>query len=295
MAVFNPKLNPTGDPSYLTYSRPIDVPETIKPTGQAGNQILPKGAQYEGPKYEGLKHADETGLYAGRAEGIRAEGAGELIKNSVMVADLALKGADATYRDVIHEGVYEGASAIRDEYLSNLQKTASSLQKGAKVADASGGVTPKTAGEALDIIAQGPAEAVPPELESLPHSVGGLTSARANNKLSSTDYYARLDTLARGFRARYPGYKSYIDSEISKVTGVDPANARVKSLIQDINASVSASAGAANKETQYLLSKADDVPGVGAIYMKVKSGEWSSAKGMATAMPLKKVRIKDVL
>src|SRR5258707_2375647 len=44
-----------------------------------------------------------------------------------------------------------------------------------------------------------------------------------------------LNSLAKQLRAQYPGYKDYIDEQIKAVSGVDPANAVMRNLLEDIN------------------------------------------------------------
>ena len=259
MAVFNPTVRPTQDPNYLGYSRGINVPDTIKPTGQAANEILPKGAQFEGPKYEGLKHADESGLYAGKAAGMAAANKGELIADVAKVADLAAKATDYNFSKNVTEQVYNESSAIRDNFLSNLTKTAQAVKTGQSNATVGGAVSGDTANDALDIVTQQPQQ-TPEELENLPHQVEGLASSRANNKISPTDFYARLNSMAKSYRARYPGYKELIDQTVSKVTGVNPANAQIKSTIADINAAAAKKGDTKTKDRAWLLSHADQVP-----------------------------------
>lgn len=279
MAKFNPPVNPTGDPNYLSYSRPIDVPDSLKPTGQAANSILPKGAQYEGPQYSGNRHADETGLYKGRAEGLAYSGAGDLVRDSVLTADIALKGADATYKENIHQGVYEGATKIREDYIDNLTRTAQAVQGGGTTPGAGGGKQdPAAASQALDIVAKDPETTPPDELDQVGHLATGLKGARANGKLSSTDYAARLDTLARDFRSRYPGYKPFIDEEIRKVTGQDPANARIKSLIQDINAAANSGSNADNKNRAFVQQFVKENPNAADSFQRAMAGKESWAK-----------------
>jgi len=40
-------------------------------------------------------------------------------------------------------------------------------------------------------------------------------------------------------RAQYPGFKEYIDQQFSKVTGENPANAKISHLTQEINRAAS--------------------------------------------------------
>jgi len=315
MAKFNPDVRPSQDPNYLGYSRGISVPDTIKPTGQAANDILPKGAVFEGPKYEGIKHVDETGLYQGqaelykgkaagaqaeaegykaRAEGIRLAGAGEQISDIAKVADLAAKGVDAYYKDSIHNQVYDSASAIRDEYLDSLQKAVKAVKTGKGSVTAGGEtVSPETANAALDVITTD-GQSVPDDIGKLPHALGGLESAKANGKISPTDYLGRLNAMAKSYRARYPGYKDLIDSEVSKVTGVNPANAQIKSLLSDINSYASAKAGTdhTKQDRAWLLANAEQHPDGIAILKAFDNKQIDFYSASAKIMPVMNAKVQ---
>ncbi|HEY9660561.1 MAG TPA: hypothetical protein V6C65_19065, partial [Allocoleopsis sp.] len=79
---------------------------------------------------------------------------------------------------------------------------------------------------------------------------------------SRTLYLAKMDQIAKDFRNRYPGYRDYIDRKISTITGGDPANLRIESLLGDIKASVSAGKEAQNRIlTQGYKAISDGVPG----------------------------------
>jgi hypothetical protein len=84
-----------------------------------------------------------------------------------------------------------------------------------------------------------------------------LDSGRANGKISETAYLGRLDALAKDLRSRYPGYREYIDTEIQKVTGVNPANAYLKSLLGDINSFVNAGKEEWNKVRNEVVKAGD--------------------------------------
>jgi len=66
-----------------------------------------------------------------------------------------------------------------------------------------------------------------------------LTNARANGKLSETDYWGKLYSTLKDVRSHYPGYRQYIDQEMERVTGKNVANAYMTSLLGDINAAMS--------------------------------------------------------
>lgn len=59
------------------------------------------------------------------------------------------------------------------------------------------------------------------------------TAAKAQGRISDTTYYTLLDTTARTLKSKYPGHIDSIDREMQKATGVNPANALMRSLEQE--------------------------------------------------------------
>ena len=271
MAPVNPSLNPSNDPNFLSYSRGISVPDTMKPQGQADASVQAQGArfqgpQYEGAKYEGNKHVDTSGqyagqaaAYAGQAQGIAAKASGELIADLAGEAVLIAKGVDTVIKDDIDNTTYQAVDREREGFKASLQAAA--------------GVKPTK----MDVLSADDQANIPAEVESVGQTVGNLSAAREGGKISATAYYARLDSVASSIRARYPGYREYIDKEISKVSGVDPANAYIKSLMGDINRAQAASAGAQNKTVSMLNSAIKEgIPGAWAVKDRFLNGKMNS-------------------
>lgn len=98
-------------------------------------------------------------------------------------------------------------------------------------------------------------------------SAGMLRSAAEAGKLSPTSYYGKLTQLAKDLRAQHPGYRDYIDAEISKATGIHPANAYMKSLMSDINESQSKLSSAQDKIDKRIY---DDAPELYPAYVSGK-------------------------
>lgn len=249
-------VKPSNDPNFLAYSRGVDVPDQIKPQGQAVASITPQGAKFAGAEYEGNRHIDESGKYAGVAQGLETAATGNLIQNLAGVAVLAAKGADTVIKDDIDNTTYTAVDRERQAFTAGLEQ-------------ASGAKTTK-----MDVLSSGSHEPIPDEVENVGETVGSLKAARDGGKISPTLYYARLDAIASSIRNRYPGYREYIDKQISQVSGVDPANAYIKSLMSDINRAQSASAGAANKEETFVKQNLG-TPGVLDLWQARKAGKVS--------------------
>lgn len=85
---------------------------------------------------------------------------------------------------------------------------------------------------------------LPPAVQSGVAKLQSIQSAFVQGKINDTYYHQQLDTNVQALRTKYPGFIDTIDSEVSKITGVNPANAVIADLMQDINRATS------NKKTE---------------------------------------------
>jgi hypothetical protein len=188
---------------------------------------------------------------------------GEAVKDIAEGVTGGIKAADQIVQAFAADDVRRTVEPERENYIQALRagNAVSQLQ-------ASGTLT-----DALPEGQQGP---LPPPIKQLPQQLGVLQSARAGGKLSETDYYARLMALAKDLRSRYPiGYSYYIDSKISAITGVDPANAYIKSVIGDINSRTEAVQKQKNAVSSMILKNADDYPELVPVYIAHQKGQLS--------------------
>lgn len=195
---------------------------------------------------------------------------GELLSAGGNLLGDSLKVADFTVKNIIEDDLHAKIDAERNKYTATLDDAYATVSTPGTGPTAPAAPAINSAGSNL----LSPDAAKPPtELTRLPQAVATLESARANNKLSETAYYGRLDALAKDFRSRYPGYRDYIDQNIEKITGVNPANAYVKGMIQDINTFQAAALAEKNKIDSMLLEEAKKgVPGINSIYEGWKAG-----------------------
>src|SRR5882724_11565970 len=81
------------------------------------------------------------------------------------------------------------------------------------------------------------AQDIPDAIEGGLKRAGVLASARIASSGSKDDLYTgQIYGLAVRLRTQYPGYRQYIDEQISQLTGMHPANARINSLLADYKA-----------------------------------------------------------
>jgi hypothetical protein len=263
MAVFDPEVQPLNDQDYTRASRGVDVPRTPSPDGQAQNQITQRGVDTPDRSAEYLGKA---AAYSMEAQGADKKGFGDLFANVVGIADYAFKGADFMIKQDIQKEVYDRANQEREEYTARLEGML-------------GGKTAKS-NSLFDANAQMTEDdALPGELEGLPDTLGQLKGAQEAGKISNTYYTGKLLAHAKDLRARHPMYREYIDQQFASVTGMNPANARITALSQDINRAMTAGVRDQRKaEAEVWKRNGWANNGVNSVQalQKVQSGEWKS-------------------
>lgn len=275
MAPFNPEVRPTNDPTYGANSRAIDTPEGIRPQGVQQNQIMPEGQKIGdvSAQYEGQAKAFES---AGDSAAMK--GYGDLFGHIVGIADYLGKGGVQIVKKDIENKVYEIASNERSAYTAELEKIKANIGVNKIIAD-----TPETS----------TGEPVPEAVSDLGNTLATLKSARDGGKITKTDYMGRLAAEAQLLRSQYPGFKSEIDQEFQKVTGQNPANARVNGLITEINRAAAAAGSQQNKTLQFIRTN-QDAPGAEQMFNDYQAGKISDSEvfGKISTYNQAKERIK---
>lgn len=213
MAKFNPDVQEPNPQDYLRASHGISVPENIKPRGQEPNTILP--------------HGQTVGDLSGA---IGKKGLGELIGDSTKLAAEAAGYGDKIVRNVIDEKVHE-VEAIRDRFTKQLEDMGGNVVGGLGGTDIGGSYDDTLTGA----YAQATPDEYPNEVKNVGRTAETLQTAFDQNKLSQTQYYGALNSKLKSLRAQFPGYRDYIDREVSRVVGTNPANAYIRSQIMDLN------------------------------------------------------------
>lgn len=134
---------------------------------------------------------------------------------------------DTTAKDIIKKDVRSTVDPIREDFTNQL------IQARDQALGASGS---GSGSSATNILPSGETPVQPPNgVQSGIQKVQSLQLAQENGKVNDTYYDMRLKTAVTDLRSKYPGYVDYIDSQVSSITGVNPANALVNNLMQDIN------------------------------------------------------------
>lgn len=267
MATFTQPINPLNAPDYGSKSRPVDIDQGIKPQGVAQNSILPHG----------VMQGDESAKYAGEAAGaaikeqsVANEGYVALFKGVAESADFLGKAGVSLVKKDIEDKVYAVADKERQSYTDLLEKIKSGTGV-RNVLDANASMDEN--------------EEVPKEVSSLPDNLAALQGARDSGKISGTYYQSRLLAEAKSLRAQYPGFREYIDQTFSKVTGSNPANAYVQSLVSDINRAATSQASQKNKMLGFILQNQEIIPDGPNVYAKYQAGQMTDQDVLSLAYP----------
>src|SRR5258708_10744350 len=163
----------------------------------------------------------------------------------------AAKLYDTSEKSYLKDKVTTGVDKLRDDY-SNAYLNIRNQQQGL--------IPPQP-----QTLAQVDTPPVPGGLKSGLDRATQLGIAQAQNMghVNDTLYTMNLNSLAKQLRAQYPGYKDYIDQQIQSVSGVDPANAVMRNLLEDINRNASNAKSEHDKVTT--MVRAAVTGGVGAI------------------------------
>jgi hypothetical protein len=151
------------------------------------------------------------------------------------------KLADEAYTQIARNDTRATVDPIEKEYQDSLQNAYDQLH-GSGLDPNSTSLTSQTAQQYGSL---------PGDLKNLGRDLDIKETARANGKIPETAHYRDLIDTATRLRNKYPGKRELIDQEISRITGVHPANQYVRSLLGDINSFVEAGKAARNRlETQ---------------------------------------------
>lgn len=133
-------------------------------------------------------------------------------------------------------------------------------------------VSGTTTGSLLDANASMDAPNAPDGVEQGLDRITQLSDARKAAKINDTQYSGNVLSIAKQLRAQYPGYREYIDDQVSKISGLPVANAYYKNLMEDINRQLVQAQGQ-GKTIESLYLKNLRVPGIQQAWEEYKKGE----------------------
>jgi hypothetical protein len=162
----------------------------------------PVPVQQAAPAKQFSQHVD-------RSAEIRAKGKSIFQDSLSKLFGPVIEATDQTVKTYIENTLTDKTNAIRDEYGVGAMAVQNTEAGG-------------------EVIGRPP---LPAQLETSGKEVEGLTAAYQSGRLKDSQYWARLESMVRQMKTRFPGYRGEIDSMVSKLTGATPANV-LRELIQ---------------------------------------------------------------
>lgn len=166
-------------------------------------------------------------IQADKSQGMLLKGIGDALEGAASLGDTITK-------QVINEEVRTGVDKQRDAFTASLVAY-SDMQSGAGLVP-----SPETQGQAgikAPMSLTGDEENLPAGVKAGVAKAQAIGTAMTQNagKANDTLYTGALTALTKDLRNRYPGYRDYIDNKIAEVSGINPANAYMRNLLEDIN------------------------------------------------------------
>src|SRR6266705_4251898 len=170
------------------------------------------------PNYLQYSHGISGGFGVDKSKAVALETLGTGIEGAVSIADTGIK-------EYLKTNVRNTVEKERGAYTGYLETLKSIAQTNAIPGE--GGDSLMYSNASMDM---------PDGLQAgLDRSSKYGAASATGNKINDTLYTARLASEASGLRSTWSGYKDYIDEQFHKYSGMDPANAYYKNLMQDIN------------------------------------------------------------
>ena len=163
------------------------------------------------------KKEEEYLGYSRGAEAPKADTSlGDLLKGVGNLFEMGVTAVDNTFKKVVeNEWVEKGEKGVRDVFLG-LKELPNNIGLGTEE--------------------RARVEAIPDELVKRGERLKLLSDAMAAGRIKPSHYETLLDVEARSLKARYPGYRQFIDDTVKKSIGHNPANALVQDLYRESQA-----------------------------------------------------------
>jgi post-segregation antitoxin (ccd killing protein) len=142
------------------------------------------------------------------------------------------KIAEDTMQDYLKEKVSAGVDALRDTSILAYQDIRNSQVTGTQPAQQA----VQTAGFRGSLTQPNANSDIPEDLQAGLDRAGNIALAKSQRGAANdTLYTASLYALTKQLRNEYPGHKDFIDQQIARISGKNPANAYMDNLLSDIN------------------------------------------------------------
>lgn len=178
-------------------------------------------------EFNPMPQAEAPGSYVGLSEGIRSSpntAIGTLFEGLAASLELGVRGADNEIKRRIEEDIFAEVDAVQAEF----------------------GIPEATALEA-DAEEQS-LRTAPAGVQRSKEQLDRLQLAYERGALKESHYWARMNSMVRQLRGKYPGYRAEIDSMVSSITGARPANALRSALFDEWDAAARSESGMSKLE-----------------------------------------------
>lgn len=201
----------------------------------------------------------------------------------IQTADKAFDGAITATDQAIKKGIqtkaYDQVDPKRDQFTGALEQINQQYKNDAdnKIAAPVQTVVGSTTGPTSVLDAQASMD-VPDGIDQGIDRVTQLSEARKAMKINDTQYSMETLAIAKKLRNDYgPGYRDYIDEQVSKASGLPVANSYYQNLMTDINRQMAQVDGKKDQVDQLYLKNLD-VPNISKVwYPMYKAGNLSQA------------------
>jgi len=169
---------------------------------------------------------------------------------------------DRTEKDYLSKKIHTDVNTLQDKWIGDLE-TARSQQAAGVPTD-------------QQTLATG-VQDIPDNVKTGVDRAVQLAQARIQNggtgKANDTLYAGALYAYTKQLRAENPGYRNYIDEQISKVSGKEPANYYMQNVLQDINTAAGHSRTEQDKDLAFVDKYIDTIPGMDLMRDKYLRGD----------------------
>lgn len=143
--------------------------------------------------------------------------------------------AKSTAEDYLKNKVRETVEPIREDFTKELELARQAQLGQSVVPPAVQSASGPTSGSTANLYMDANKQDAPASVDSGIKQVQSIQSALENGKVNDTYYTQRLKSAVTKLRSDNPGFVDYIDNQVSSITGINPANAYITNLMQDIN------------------------------------------------------------
>lgn len=209
----------------------------------------PNIAATSDPEYTSYRWSRPIGPYEGnKSSEIAFKGGAEALTGAVHASDSIIKHG-------LESGIEQDAGAARDAWGAELDQTLAAVR--------GQGATTNTEGDKkLDILTTPPKEdSVPKDVKDIGKVLAQWDARKANGNVSDSQYRGVVDSLAKKYRAQWPGYTKEIDETFDQVTERGVANKFIQSKVAELNSYAAAARESHNKFETLAMEGIKNIPG----------------------------------